>query len=84
METKKEKKSKAKAKDEAPKIQEKKEDFVLKPKKATSPWIYFNNEMVAKLKSEKGRDQKEAFAKSAEVWKGLTENEKEVYIAKSK
>ena len=24
--------------------------FVLKPKKPTSPWIYFNNEKVAELK----------------------------------
>jgi hypothetical protein len=53
---KKEKKSKAKEAIEAPKVPEKKEEFVLKPKKATSPWIYFNNEMVAKLKSEKGMD----------------------------
>ena len=49
---------------------------MLKPKKATSPWIFFNNEMVAKLKNEKGMDQKEAFAKSAEIWKGLSETDK--------
>lgn len=24
--------------------------FVLKPKKPTSPWIYFNNEILSKLK----------------------------------
>ena len=56
METKKEKKAKAKETKETKKIQEKKEEYVLKPKKATSPWSYFNNEMVAKLKNEKGMD----------------------------
>lgn len=30
--------------------------FVLKPKKHTSPWIYFNNEILAKLKKEQGLD----------------------------
>lgn len=30
--------------------------FVLKPKKPTSPWIYFNNEKVAQLKKEEGLD----------------------------
>lgn len=53
MENKKGKKAEAK---EAKKIEEKKEDFVLKPKKTTSPWIYFNNEIVAKLKLENGMD----------------------------
>jgi hypothetical protein len=60
METKKEKKAGSKAAKTEPKIETKteakKEDFVLKPKKATSPWIFFNNEMVAKLKNEKGMD----------------------------
>lgn len=27
-------------------------DFVMKPKKATSAWIYFNTETVAKLKEK--------------------------------
>jgi len=30
--------------------------FVLKPKKPTSPWIFFNNEKVAALKKEKSID----------------------------
>lgn len=57
---------------------------MLKPKKPTSPWIYFNNEKVAELKKEKGMDQKEAFTKSAEIWKGLSEEEKKPYVEKSK
>jgi hypothetical protein len=51
----------------------KKSDFVLKPKKSTSAWIYFNSETVAKLKSEQNMEQKVAFGKSAEIWKGLTD-----------
>ena len=58
--------------------------FVLKPKKGTSAWIYFNTATVAKLKEEKKMDQKEAFAKSAEIWKSLSDADKEPYIAKSK
>ena len=34
--------------------QEKNAPFVLKPKKGTSAWIYFNTETVAKLKEEQG------------------------------
>ena len=41
-------KAKAKAKEE------KNAPFVLKPKKGTSAWIYFNTETVAKLKEEQG------------------------------
>lgn len=60
-----------------------KEPFVLKPKKPTSAWIYFNTETVAKLKAE-GMDQKEAFGKSAEIWKTLSENQKKPYSDKAK
>jgi hypothetical protein len=56
MESKKEKKAESKAPKSDQKPEVKKEEFVLKPKKATSPWIFFNNEMVAKLKNEKGMD----------------------------
>lgn len=59
-------------------------DYVTKPKKPTSAWIYFNTETVAKLKAEKAYDQKVAFAKSAEIWKALTEDGKAPYTAKSK
>jgi hypothetical protein len=55
---------------------DKKEEFVLKPKKPTSAWIYFNTATVAKLKVEKNLDQKEAFAKSAEIWKTLSDADK--------
>ena len=58
--------------------------YVLKPKKGTSAWIYFNTATVAKLKEEKKMDQKEAFAKSAEIWKGLSDDDKAPYIAQSK
>ena len=58
--------------------------FVLKPKKPTSAWIYFNTEMVAKLKAEKSLEQKDAFTKSAEIWKGMSDAEKEPYAARSK
>lgn len=37
---------------EEKKEEKKKEAFVLKPKKSTSAWIYFNSETVAKLKAE--------------------------------
>jgi hypothetical protein len=33
-----------------------KDDHVLKPKKPTSPWIYFNNQKVAELKTKEGMD----------------------------
>lgn len=59
-------------------------DFVLKPKKGTSAWIYFNTETVAKLKAEQKMEQKAAFVKSSEIWKGLTETEKEPYTKKAK
>ena len=58
--------------------------FVLKPKKPTSPWIYFNNEILAKLKSEQGLDQKSAFTKSAEIWKGMSDEQKKPYLDKNK
>ena len=40
--------------------------------------------MVAKLKVEKAMGQKEAFTKSAEIWKSLTDEEKTPHVAKSK
>ena len=58
--------------------------FVLKPKKPTSPWIYFNNEILSKLKSEQGLDQKAAFTKSAEIWKSMSDEGKKPYLDKSK
>ena len=58
--------------------------FVLKPKKPTSPWIYFNNQKVAQLKKEDGLDQKDAFTKSAEIWKTLTDDAKKPFIDKNK
>lgn len=58
--------------------------FVLKPKKPTSPWIYFNNQILAKLKSEQGLDQKSAFTKSAEIWKGMSDEAKKPYLDKNK
>ena len=58
--------------------------YILKPKKPTSAWIYFNTEMVAKLKQEKAMDQKEAFTKSAEIWKSMDDEAKTPYAAKSK
>jgi HMG (high mobility group) box len=69
---------------EAAKEEVKKEAFVLKPKKPTSAWIYFNTETVAKLKTERALDQKDAFAKSAEIWKEMTEAQKEKYVNLSK
>ena len=70
-------KAKAKAKEE------KNTAFVLKPKKGTSAWIYFNTETVAKLKQEKGLEQKQAFAKSAEMWKALSDDDKKPYNDKA-
>lgn len=61
-----------------------KEPYVLKPKKPTSPWIYFNNQKVAELKSKEGMDQKEAFAKSAQIWKTMEDSDKQPYIDMSK
>ena len=63
---------------------DKNEQFVLKPKKPTSAWIYFNTATVAKLKIEKKLDQKEAFAKSAEIWKTLSDEDKKPHQEKSK
>ena len=71
-----------KVKSEA-KSEKKKEAFVLKPKKGTSAWIYFNTQMVAKLKDEQNLDQKAAFTKSSEIWKTMTDTDKEPYTAKS-
>lgn len=58
--------------------------YVTKPKKPTSPWIYFNNEKVAQLKKEQGLDQKDAFTKSAEIWKSLSDEQKKPYVDKNK
>ena len=71
-------------KEEKKEEEKKKEAFVLKPKKSTSAWIYFNSETVAKLKSEQKMEQKAAFGKSAEIWKGLSDVDKEPYSAKAK
>jgi hypothetical protein len=57
---------------------------VLKPKKGTSAWIYFNTETVAKLKVEQKMEQKTAFAKSAEIWKTMNDTDKTPYAAKAK
>ena len=40
--------------------------------------------MVAKLKAEQNMEQKVAFGKSAEIWKTMTDAEKEPYTAKAK
>ena len=56
----------------------------MKPKKPTSAWIYFNTEMVAKLKAEQSMDQKQAFSRSAEIWKAMTDEEKAPHEAKHK
>lgn len=61
-----------------------KSTFVTKPKKPTSAWIYFNTEMVAKLKQKEAMDQKEAFTKSADIWKGMSDEDKVPYTTKSK
>lgn len=53
---------------------------VLKPKKPSSAWIFFNNEQVLKLKKEANFDQKTAFAKSATLWKTLSDDEKKPYF----
>ena len=58
--------------------------YVNKPKKPTSPWIFFNNEKVAELKRDKGLDQKEAFTRSAEIWKSLSDEQKKPYFDKNK
>ena len=63
--------------------QEKNAPFVLKPKKGTSAWIYFNTETVAKLKEEQGLEQRQAFAKSAEMWKALSDDDKKPYNDKA-
>ena len=70
------------AKQPATKVEAK--PFVLKPKKPTSAWIYFNNETVAKLKETKGMDQKQAFGESSVIWKKLTEQDKLPYTQKAK
>ena len=45
------------------KAEEAKKPFVLKPKKPTSPWIYFNNDKVAELK-EKEITRQQIFIRS--------------------
>jgi len=53
----------------------------VKPKKALSTWLIFNTETVAKLR-EKGLEHKDAFTKSAEIWRKLSDKQKEPYNAK--
>ena len=53
---------------------------VLKPKKPSSAWIFFNNAQLSKFKKEANYDQKKAFAKSASIWKELTDDEKKPYF----
>lgn len=58
-------------------------DYVTKPKKALSTWLIFNTETVAKLR-EKGLEHRDAFQKSAEIWKKLSDKQKEPYVQKQK
>ena len=58
--------------------------YVVKPKRAMSSWLFFNTETVVKLKAKENLDHKEAFARSAEIWKGLDEKGKAPFEKKSK
>ena len=81
--TKREAKANSKAKEEKKVKDNKDEPFVLKPKKAASAWIFFNTETVARLKTEENLDHKQAFVRSAELWKSLSDEDKQPFIAKS-
>ena len=73
-----------KAKAPVVKEEQKKDAFVMKPKKSTSAWIYFNSETVARLKVEQQMEQKVAFGESAKIWKNMSDADKEPYAAKAK
>ena len=51
----------------------------MKPKKPNTAWIFYNTEQVVKLKEKDGLSHKDAFAKSAEIWKTLKDNQKAKY-----
>ena len=56
----------------------------LRPKKAISAYLFYNTQMVAKLKVDKGLSQKEAFKMSGEIWKSMSDKEKAKYVALQK
>ena len=56
-------------------------NHVIKPKRFTTSWVFFNTETVAKLKKE-GIDHSQAFKKSSEIWKELSDKKKEPYAKK--
>ena len=59
--------------------------IAVKPKRACSAWIIYNTEMVKKLKEQNSDlSHKEAFTKSAEIWKQLDTTTKAKFEAKSK
>lgn len=59
--------------------------YVTKPKRGNSAWIFFNTETVASLKAkDPSLDHKEAFSKSAEIWKDLTPDQKAPFEEKQK
>jgi len=51
----------------------------IKPKRGLSAWLFFNMETVTKLKEKEGLDHKEAFGRSAELWKELDDAKKAPY-----
>jgi len=48
------------------------------PKRASTPWIFFNTEVAAKFRAEGKR--KEAFTLSSEAWSASTEEQKAPYV----
>ena len=51
------------------------------PKRACTPWIYWNTEVSAKFRAE-GK-QKEAFALASEAWASASEEEKAPYVKRA-
>ena len=51
------------------------------PKRACSPWIYFNTEVSAKFRAEGKR--KEAFSLAAEAWQSASAEEKAPYLKRA-
>ena len=80
------KKAAVKRQDASPQAQEKKTAKPTKdltgdhppPKRASTPWIFFNTEVSAKFRAEGKR--KEAFTLSSEAWQKTTEEQKAPYV----
>ena len=66
----------AKKEEELKKSSKKEDDGSLKPTRGVSAYLFFNSETVERLKKEEGLSHREALAKSGQLWKELSEDDR--------